>query len=93
MTQRTDRWKEFRPCPQCSFDFATGEGERGCSYGECPYVPEELNIFCDQCRFDFLTSEGNPSCDDPMTCENGAEARSHIENVREWERIVGIGAS
>ena len=45
MTQTTDRWKEFRPCPQCSFDFATGEGERGCAWGECPYVPEQLNVF------------------------------------------------
>ena len=92
MTQTTDRWKGFRPCPQCSFDFATGEGERGCAWGECPYLPEELNVFCDYCRFDFLTMEGNPSCADPTTCQDGAEQRSHVENLREWQRIVGIGA-
>ncbi|MDP9297160.1 MAG: hypothetical protein M3O98_00620, partial [Actinomycetota bacterium] len=69
-----------------------GEGERGCSWGECPYVPEELNVFCDYCRFDFLTMEGNSPCADPTTCEHGEEPRSHIENVREWTRLLGIGA-
>ena len=92
MARTLDRWKEFRPCPQCAYDFATGEGERACSWSECPYVPEELNVFCDQCRFDFVTMEGNPPCADPMTCEHGEEARSHVENVREWSRLRGRGA-
>ena len=93
MTRRSDRWKEFRPCPQCAYDFATGEGERGCSWGECPYAPEELNVFCDYCRFDFLTMEGNSPCADPMACEHGEEPRSHVENVREWTRVRGIEVS
>jgi hypothetical protein len=90
MERKRERWRNFRPCPQCAFDFATGEGERACSWSECPYVPEELNVFCDNCRFDFATMEGNPPCSDPMACEHGVEARSHVENVREWRRALGF---
>jgi hypothetical protein len=84
-----ERWMKFRPCPQCAYDFATGEGERACAWGACPYIPEELNVFCDYCRFDFATMEGNSSCSDPMACEHGVEPRSHVENVREWRRALG----
>ena len=82
-----ERWKRFVPCPQCGFDFGTGEGQRGCAWGDCPYLPEELNVFCPDCRFDYLTMEGNPPCADPMTCEHGIEVRAHVENVREWRRL------
>ena len=88
MTRASQRWKDFRPCLGCGYDFATGEGERSCSWGDCPYAPEELNVFCDACRFDFLTMEGNPPCPDPTTCDHGVEARSHVENVREWARVT-----
>ena len=84
MVQKTERWREFRPCPQCGYDFATGEGERGCSWGECPYLPEELDVFCDYCRFDFLTMEGNSSCEDPATCAHGVEPRANVEHMRSW---------
>jgi hypothetical protein len=87
-----ERWKDFRPCPQCSYDFATGEGERACSWGECPYLPEELDVFCATCRLDFLTMEGNPSCSDPMSCEQGAEPRAHVANVLEWRKALGLAA-
>jgi len=79
------RWEAFRQCPGCGFDFASGEGERSCSWGDCPYLPEELNVFCDQCRFNFFTMEGNPPCEDPLTCAEAAEPRSHVENLRTWE--------
>ena len=39
------RWEGFRKCPGCGYDFATGEGERSCSWGECPYVPEAIDVF------------------------------------------------
>ena len=84
------RWKDFRTCPGCGFDLASGEGERSCHYFDCPYMPEELNVFCDVCRFDFFTMEGNPSCADPATCDYGAVARSHVENVRRWQ-AAGAG--
>jgi hypothetical protein len=78
------RWQEFRQCPGCGLDLGTGEGQRSCAWGDCPYIPEELNVFCEQCRFDFLTMEGNPPCEDPMTCEHGASARSHVANYERW---------
>src|SRR5262249_7467037 len=87
------RWQEFRQCPGCGYDLGTGEGDRSCSLGDCPYVPEELDVFCEQCRFDFYTEEGNTLCEDPMRCEHGAPALSHVENYREWQasrtRAVG----
>jgi hypothetical protein len=35
------RWEGFRQCPGCGYDIATGEGERSCSWGDCPHLPEE----------------------------------------------------
>jgi hypothetical protein len=49
---------------------------------------------CDACRFDFVTMEGNASCADPATCDEGAPARSHVANVREWSarrRVISDG--
>lgn len=79
-----ERWLRFAKCPHCDLDLGTGEGERGCSWGECPYLPEELNVFCDTCRFDFLTMEGNAPCEDPLSCQQGEDARSHVENYKRW---------
>jgi hypothetical protein len=78
------RWEAFSQCAGCGFDFSTGEGERSCSWGECPYLPLELDVFCPNCRYNFLTGQGNPPCDNPATCEHGAEARTHIENLQKW---------
>lgn len=80
------RWMEFRVCQGCGYDLATGEGERGCALHDCAYMPEELNVFCPNCLFDFVTMEGNPPCADPLTCEHGEEARSHVSNVEAWRR-------
>lgn len=85
------KWQEFRQCPGCGWDIATGEGKAGCHYYDCPYLPEELNVYCEQCRFDFFTMEGNPPCDDPMTCAHGEEPRAHVENVRRWRELAGMG--
>ncbi|HEX6207004.1 MAG TPA: hypothetical protein VF058_01465 [Actinomycetota bacterium] len=84
-------WLEFRQCPGCGFDPATTEGEKGCHYFDCPYLPAELDVLCPQCRFDFYTGEGNPSCDDPATCAEGATARANVENVRRWRAGAAIG--
>jgi hypothetical protein len=78
------RWEGFQKCPGCGYDLATGDGPRSCSWGDCPYLPEELDVFCPDCRFNFFTMEGNPPCDDPISCPNGIEARSHVDNVRRW---------
>jgi hypothetical protein len=81
------RWLNFQQCPSCSYDFGTGDGERSCAWGDCPYLPAELDVFCPDCRFSFASMEGNPMCEEPETCPNGAEARAHVENLREWERM------
>jgi hypothetical protein len=86
------RWLEFRPCPGCGYDLVTGEGEKGCHNYDCPYLPSELDAFCPQCRFDFASMEGNPPCVDPLTCEHGEEARSHVPNVEVWKRAHAPGA-
>ena len=78
------RWQEFRTCPGCSYDFATGEGEHSCSYGECAYLPEELDVRCEGCGFNYYTMEGNPPCDDPMACDHRVEPLAHVENYRVW---------
>ena len=78
------RWEGFTQCPGCGYDLQTGGGTRSCSWGDCPYLPEELDVFCPDCRFNFFTMEGNPPCEDQMTCEHGADARAHVENVRTW---------
>jgi hypothetical protein len=84
-------WEGFRRCPGCGLDFSTGEGERACSWGECPYLPEDLDVFCAYCRFNFFTMEGNPSCDDPTACSHAVEPLSHGENVRRWAAAESVG--
>jgi hypothetical protein len=78
------RWEGFRQCPGCGFDIATGEGERSCAWGDCPYLPEDLDVFCPNCRFNFFTWEGNSGCGRPGICEDGIEPRSHVANVQSW---------
>ena len=77
-------WRGFRLCPGCGYDIATGEGERACSWGDCSYLPAQLDVFCPNCRFNFLTREGNAQCGRPGVCEHAAESRSNVANVREW---------
>lgn len=69
---RVPKWMRFEPCSHYEYDFATGEGERSCSYGDCANLPEDLDVFCEQCRFNYFTMEGNPGCEDPLTCEHAA---------------------
>jgi hypothetical protein len=78
------RWEGFTQCPGCSFDFVTGDGERSCSWGACPYLPEELDVLCPNCMFNFMTKQGNALCGHPRICEYGADARSHVVNLQQW---------
>jgi hypothetical protein len=82
-------WERFRTCPGCAYDFATGEGAKACHWGDCAYLPEELNVFGDECRFDYLTMEGNNRCEDPLACEHAAAPLAHVENYRRWQALVG----
>ena len=83
-------WLDFERCPQCGWAFATGEGDRACSYGDCPNLPEDLNVFCDSCRFNFVTMEGNSPCADPMQCDHRFEPLEHVENYRRWLERRGV---
>lgn len=66
----------------------TGEGVRSCSWGECPYLPEELDVFSPDCRFNVFTMEGNAPCADPLLCEHATEPLAHVENLRRWSEQV-----
>jgi hypothetical protein len=88
---RAPKWMRFQPCSHCGYDFATGEGERGCSYGDCANLPEDLDVFCEQCRFNYFTMEGNSACEDPLTCAHAAVPLAHVENYRRWAAAQGIG--
>ena len=91
--RRVARWEGFRTCPTCGFDLATGEGSRGCAWGECPYLPEQLDVFCPYCRFNFFTMEGNPPCDEPLECKHSVEPLAHVENVRRWKEARRAGGA
>jgi hypothetical protein len=80
-----DRALSFRQCPDCSFDFITGEGERSCHYGDCPYRPDEIDVLCPQCRYNFFTGEGSPACGTRPACEFArTEAPDRVDLARRW---------
>ena len=83
------KWEGFSKCPGCGFDIRTGEGVRGCAWGDCPYLPEELDVFCPYCRFNFFTMEGNPPCDDPLNCDHAKEPLEHVGNLRKMAEHRG----
>lgn len=87
-------WQGFRQCPGCGYDITTGDGDRSCSWGDCPYLPEALDVFCPQCRFNFFTMQGNSQCGRPGVCDHAADARAHVETVRAWAAMqAGSGSA
>lgn len=84
------KWERFeRPCPKCGLNWATDEGDRGCGWAECPYLPEELDVHCEQCRFNYFTMEGNPPCPDPMACDHSVTPLRNVENYKRWLALRG----
>ena len=80
-----DKLLAFHTCPFCTFDLETGEGERNCHYGECPYLPEQMNTRCPTCNYDFLTDDLVPECGDPPTCHFArTEAPLRVQALRYW---------
>jgi hypothetical protein len=84
------RWIGFVQCPGCGHDLITGEGERSCSWGDCPYLPDELDVLCPNCRFNFFTMDGNALCGQPGVCEHSVEQRAHVQNLRAWAENRGV---
>lgn len=75
----------FQQCVHCSYDLATGEGQRGCHLYECPYLPERLDVRCPTCLFNFWTMDGNPGCSDPPRCAFARdEAPKRVAALGEW---------
>ena len=75
----------FRSCPGCTYDVATGHGTRDCAYGDCPYLPEELDPHCPVCRYNVLTEEGVPACNEPADCDFVLhEAPRRLELLADW---------
>lgn len=82
---REPRFLSFQQCPFCAYNVATGEGARDCSYGECAYLPEELDVRCPTCLYNFYTDDGTPGCGEPPTCEfSFTEAPERIANMERW---------
>ena len=80
-----ERALAFQQCPQCALDLATGEGERGCHYYECPYLPEELDVRCPTCLYNFFTDDGNPECHDPPNCKFARlTAPERVQTLQSW---------
>jgi hypothetical protein len=85
------RVRAFQTCELCSYDFRTDEGERGCHYYECPYLPEELDIWCPTCRYNFMVGDGNPGCSDPPACAFARTvAPGRVRALEEWLTIHGL---
>jgi hypothetical protein len=59
----------FVACEDCTYDFATGEGARNCTYGECPNLPEALQLRCPTCYHNFVADDTVPGCGETATCE------------------------
>jgi hypothetical protein len=75
----------FEPCPQCTLDLATGEGQRSCHYYTCPYLPDALDVSCPTCLFNFMTRDTVPGCGDPPTCAFALdEAPERVANLTAW---------
>lgn len=81
----------FVQCPTCTYDFATDEGHRNCAYGECPYLPEALQLHCPTCYYNFASGEGNPACSDPPKCDFAREVvPARLDVLAEWQAVRGL---
>jgi len=75
----------FRQCEFCEYDFLTDTGERGCHYYECPYLPEDFDVWCPTCRYNFVVKDGNPECSDPPSCSFARTvAPGRVAALHEW---------
>jgi hypothetical protein len=83
--QELEQLLEFHSCPLCSYDLGTDEGERGCHYYSCPYLPEALDTRCPTCLYNFYTDDLTPACADPPDCEFArTEALRRVEALTYW---------
>jgi hypothetical protein len=82
---RFEQLLRFEPCADCTFDFATGEGERSCHYGTCPNLPDALDVRCPQCYYNFVTRDTVPACGESPSCDFALEeAPERVRNLTAW---------
>lgn len=75
----------FVTCPTCTYDIATGQGTRNCSYGECPNLPEVLDVTCPLCNFNFRARDTVPACGETPTCDFARETVGpRLRVLRDW---------
>ncbi len=75
----------FTACPTCTYDIATGQGTRNCNYGECPNLPEVLDVTCPVCNFNFLARDTVPACGENPTCDFARETVGpRLKVLRDW---------
>lgn len=78
----------FVQCEDCAYDLETGEGQRSCHWGDCPYLPEALTLVCPTCRFNFGTMEGDPECGETPRCEFAIEvAPVRLALFHAWQAL------
>lgn len=84
--------RTFRPqCPGCSPEKLGVEGEKPCSFYDCPGLPHELEVTCNLCMFDFAAADGQPKCDH-ATCETALRLKKNVPTYRAWIELVRAGA-
>lgn len=75
----------YTQCPTCTYDVATDQGSRNCSYGECPYLPEALDVTCAVCNYNFVARDTVPACGEPPRCDFARETVGpRMKVLREW---------
>jgi len=78
----------FVQCEDCSYDLETGEGQRSCHWGDCPYLPEELTLVCPTCRFNFGNMDGSPECGQTPRCEFATQVvPRRLALFKEWQSL------
>ncbi|MFQ5949001.1 MAG: hypothetical protein ACE5KX_09095 [Acidimicrobiia bacterium] len=75
--------RRFRKCPGCTYDWATGEGVRGCNYYDCPYLPAEMQVTCDWCGYNFFLQDGQVRCDH-STCVRALTLHKNAATYHRW---------
>jgi hypothetical protein len=92
--RRLERLLQFDPCPECTFDLVTGEGERSCHYYTCPNLPEELDVRCPRCFFNFMARDTTPGCGERPSCDFAVhEAPQRVANLTAWQAHHGLPRS
>jgi hypothetical protein len=80
--------RDFRPrCPGCTPSAVVAPDARPCSYYDCPWLPEELQVTCTQCMFDFVAGDGQVKCDH-SACPTAIRLKANVPIYRAWVAML-----